>query len=60
MVMLGEHHVMLARNLLYTGITRAQKLCILISNRKAVATAVNNDRVIRRYSALSQRLKAAL
>lgn len=58
-VMLPEHHVMLARNLLYTGITRAQKLCILISSRKAVATAVNNDKVSHRYTALSQRLRLA-
>lgn len=59
MVMLNEHHVMLARNLLYTGITRAQKLCVLISNRKAIAAAVNNNKVTRRFSALSERLKAA-
>jgi exodeoxyribonuclease V alpha subunit len=55
-VMLGEHHVMLARNLLYTGLTRAQRLCVLISNRKAISTAVNNNRVARRYSALKERL----
>lgn len=57
MVMLNEHHVMLARNLLYTGITRAQKLCILISNRRAITTAVNNNKVALRFSALSSRLK---
>jgi exodeoxyribonuclease V alpha subunit len=57
MVMLSEHQVMLARNLLYTGITRAQKLCILISNRRAVSAAVNNNRVTRRFSALSERLR---
>jgi exodeoxyribonuclease V alpha subunit len=56
-VMLNEHHVMLARNLLYTGITRAQKLCILISNRKAISAAVNNNRVARRFSALKERLQ---
>ena len=60
MVMLPEHQVMLARNLLYTGITRAQKLCILISNRRAVAAAVNNNRVARRFSALSERLTERL
>ena len=56
MVMLNEHQVMLARNLLYTGITRAQKLCILISTRRAIAAAVNNNRVAQRFSALSERL----
>lgn len=60
MVMLSEHQVMLARNLLYTGITRAQRLCVLISNRRAVTTAVNNNKVSRRFSALSQRLAAAI
>jgi exodeoxyribonuclease V alpha subunit len=58
-VMLSEHHMMLARNLLYTGITRAQKLCVLISNRRAVTAAVNNNRVTTRFSGLSQRLKTA-
>lgn len=58
MVMLNEHAIMLARNLLYTGITRAQKLGILISNRKAITAAVNNNKVTRRYSALAERLRA--
>lgn len=60
MVMLPEHHVMLARNLLYTGITRAQQLCLLISNRRAVTAAVNNNKVARRYTALCQRLRQAV
>ena len=60
MVMLPEHSVMLARNLLYTGLTRAQKLCLLISNRRAVSSAVNNNRVTRRFSGLAQRLKDSL
>lgn len=60
MVMLGEHQVMLARNLLYTGITRAQKLCVLISNRKAINAAVTNNRVTLRYSALSRRIAEAV
>lgn len=59
-LMLSEHHIMLARNLLYTGITRAQKLCILISNRTAIAAAINNNKILHRYTALSQRLRAAV
>jgi exodeoxyribonuclease V alpha subunit len=58
MVMLPEQRVMLARNLLYTGITRAQKLCILISNRWCIQAAVSNDRVAHRFSALRERLVA--
>jgi exodeoxyribonuclease V alpha subunit len=59
-VLLTEHHVMLARNLLYTGITRAQKACILVSNRRAIGAAINNNRVTRRNSALSLRLRAMI
>jgi exodeoxyribonuclease V alpha subunit len=60
MVMLNEHQVMLARNLLYTGITRAQKLCVLISNRKAISAATANDRVASRFSALSERIQKSV
>lgn len=56
-VMLSEHAVMLARNLLYTGITRAQKACVLVSNRRAIHSAVQNNRVSSRHSALAQRLR---
>ncbi len=56
-VLLNEHHVMLARNLLYTGITRAQKLCVLVSNRKAIQTATSNNRVAHRNSGLALKLK---
>ena len=56
-VLLNEHHVMLARNLLYTGITRAQKLCVLVSNRKAIQTATSNNRVAHRNSGLALRLQ---
>lgn len=57
LVMLNEHSVMLARNLIYTGITRAQKVCIMVSNRRAISSAVNNNKETRRFSALSTRLK---
>jgi exodeoxyribonuclease V alpha subunit len=43
---------MLQRNLLYTAITRASKLLILIGSKKAVAMAVNNNRVENRYTSL--------
>ena len=56
-VLLNEHSVMLARNLLYTGITRAQKVCVLVSNRRALNTAISNNRVARRHSALALRLR---
>ncbi len=50
------HYMMLQRNLLYTAITRARRLCVLIGNRRAIGIAVNNNRVAQRYSALAWRL----
>ncbi len=50
------HYMMLQRNLIYTGITRAQRLCVLVGSRRAIAIAVNNNKVAERYSALSWRL----
>jgi len=56
-VLLNEHQIMLARNLLYTAITRAQKVCILVSNRRAISSAIANNKVTRRNSALAIRLR---
>ena len=47
-----SHYIMLQRNLLYTAITRASKLLILIGTKRAVAMAVNNNRVENRYTSL--------
>jgi exodeoxyribonuclease V alpha subunit len=54
--LLTQHYMMLQRNLLYTAITRAEKLCVLVSNQKAIAIAVKNNKVAERYSALAVRL----
>ncbi len=56
MVMLTEQHIMLQRNLLYTGITRAKKLCVMLSNDQALRIAVKNNRVSRRFTGLIARL----
>jgi exodeoxyribonuclease V alpha subunit len=50
------HYPMLQRNLLYTAITRAKKLLVVVGTKKAVAIATKNDAVRRRYSHLSERL----
>lgn len=50
------HYMMLQRNLLYTAITRARRLCVLVGNRRAIGIAVRNNRVAQRYSALAWRL----
>jgi exodeoxyribonuclease V alpha subunit len=55
--MLTQHFVMLQRNLIYTGMTRAKKLLILIGSEKAVQIAVNNTRKRPRFSNLAARLK---
>ncbi|MBN1201060.1 MAG: ATP-dependent RecD-like DNA helicase [Anaerolineae bacterium] len=55
---LTQHYMMLQRNLLYTAVTRAKELVVLVGTRKAIAIAVRNDKVARRWSALDWRLKA--
>lgn len=54
-----QHYLMLQRNLLYTGITRAKKLVVLVGTKKAIALAVRNNKVAQRYTALDWRLASA-
>lgn len=56
--LLSQHYVMLQRNLLYTAITRAKRLVILVGSKRAIAMAVRNNKVQHRYTALSARLVA--
>ncbi len=51
-----QHYLMLQRNLLYTAVTRARKLCVLVGNRRALGIAVHNNQVARRNTALDWRL----
>lgn len=51
-----QHYMMLQRNLLYTGLTRARRFAVLVGTRKAIAIAVRNDRVQQRCSRLACRL----
>ena len=53
---LTQHYMLLQRNLLYTAITRAKKMVVLVGTRKAIAIAVRNNRVDQRWSGLAQRL----
>ena len=46
------HFMLLYRNLLYTGVTRGQKLVILVGTKKALSIAVKNDEVKKRYTGL--------
>lgn len=53
------HFKLLHRNLLYTAVTRGKKLVILVGTKKAIALAVKNDEVKRRYTGLQQGLTGA-
>lgn len=53
---LMTHYVMLQRNLIYTGITRAKKICVLIGQHKALAYAIRNLTVMKRNTKLKERL----
>ena len=48
---------MLQRNLLYTGVTRAKKLLLLIGTKKALAIAVKNSAAAERRTGLKERLQ---
>jgi exodeoxyribonuclease V alpha subunit len=52
-----QHYMLLQRNLIYTGITRAKKLVVVIGQKKALGIAVRNDRPQGRYSGLLTSLK---
>ncbi|MEU7037798.1 ATP-dependent RecD-like DNA helicase [Streptomyces sp. NPDC046237] len=52
--------MMLQRNLLYTAVTRAKKLVVLVGSRKAIAQAVRTVSAGRRFTALAHRLSAAV
>ncbi|WP_455995175.1 SF1B family DNA helicase RecD2 [Phocaeicola barnesiae] len=57
---LMTHFVMLQRNLIYTGITRAKKICVLIGQPKALAYAIRNLTVNKRNTKLKERLRGEL
>ena len=55
-----KHYVMLQRNLIYTGITRAKKICVLVGTTKALAYAIHNQTVSKRNTRLKERLNNKL
>lgn len=56
MPIMMNHFVMLQRNLIYTGITRAKKVLVIVGTKKALAYAVKNVTVTKRNSLLKERL----
>jgi exodeoxyribonuclease V alpha subunit len=57
MPMHQSHYLMLRRNLIYTAITRAERVCVLVGTRAAMAQAVRNEEERRRFSGLTERLR---
>ncbi|MFV0466904.1 MAG: ATP-dependent RecD-like DNA helicase [Lachnospiraceae bacterium] len=57
MPILMNHYVMLQRNLIYTGITRAKRILVMIGTKKALAYAVRNVTVTKRNTLLKERLR---
>ncbi len=55
-----QHYAMLARNLLYTGVTRGRKLVVLVGQKKALAIAVRNQGGRRRWSKLREWLAGSV
>jgi len=52
-----QHYLLLQRNLIYTGITRARKLVVMIGTKKALAIAIQNNKPQMRFTRLSERLR---
>jgi len=53
-----QHYLMLSRNLIYTGLTRAKRLAIVVGTQKAIALAIRQVKDRQRYTLLDQRLQA--
>ncbi|MFO8113512.1 MAG: ATP-dependent RecD-like DNA helicase [Desulfosalsimonadaceae bacterium] len=54
-----KHYTMLQRNLLYTAVTRARNVVVMVGSRKALSVALRNNRPQQRLTSLSGRLRAA-
>ena len=57
MPILMNHYVMLQRNLIYTGITRAKKVLVIVGTKKALSYAIRNVTVEKRNTLLKERLQ---
>ncbi|MBW1976306.1 MAG: ATP-binding domain-containing protein, partial [Deltaproteobacteria bacterium] len=53
---LSQHYVLLQRNLIYTAVTRAKRLVVIVGTKKALVIAVKNNRTEKRYTYLRCRL----
>ena len=55
-----QHFILLQRNLIYTAVTRAKKLCILIGQSKAIAIGIKNNKGVCRKTFLKEYLTTEL
>lgn len=55
-----SQYILLTRNLLYTGVTRGKSLVILVGNEKAIAMAVRNNAIQKRYTGLKHFLLSGI
>ena len=55
--LLMQHYMMLQRNLIYTAVTRARKLVVMVGDKKAIGMAVRNNRISLRNTKLKERLQ---
>lgn len=58
--LMTQHYMLLQRNLIYTGVTRGKRLVVLVGEPRALAMAVKNNRMQKRYTWLARRLGAPL
>jgi exodeoxyribonuclease V alpha subunit len=56
MPLLTQHFIMLQRNLFYTALTRAKKLCIVVGSYKALYIAIKNDKPVKRNCLVRDKL----
>jgi exodeoxyribonuclease V alpha subunit len=57
--LLGGSPMLFCRNLLYTAVTRAKRIVVIIGDEETIRRMIDNDRPTLRNSALAERLKAA-
>ncbi len=55
--LLTQHYLLLQRNLLYTAITRARRLVVIVGTSKALWIAIKNDKTVQRNTFLKERLQ---
>ena len=54
---LPQHFLLLQRNVIYTAVTRAKKVCVIIGARKSLVYAIHNNQTMRRNTRLAERLR---